>query len=122
MVRIKMSISNVKLPFYPPCEVKCVLQNKRKTKINLELLPPNKSSLSWFWPFSLVNLVTTKPKLVSKPLKLKDQDQKMFLSEKYWLESVLWKTLSLIHFFLVNLVHFTNGIHHPLKSTILDFI
>ena len=94
-----MSISNVKLPFYPPYEVKCELQNKRKTKIKLELLPPNKSSLSWFWPFSLVNLVTTKPKLVSKPLKLEDQDQKMFLSEKYWLESVLWKNSLFDSFF-----------------------
>ena len=27
MARIKMHISKVKLPFYPPCEVKCRLQN-----------------------------------------------------------------------------------------------
>ena len=27
MTRTKMHISNVKLPFYPPCEVKCGLQN-----------------------------------------------------------------------------------------------
>ena len=31
MNRIKMHISKVKLPFYPPCEVKCVLQNKLST-------------------------------------------------------------------------------------------
>ena len=28
MTRIKIHISNVKLPFYPPCEVKCKLQNR----------------------------------------------------------------------------------------------
>ena len=28
MTRIKMHISKVKLPFYPPCEVKCELQNR----------------------------------------------------------------------------------------------
>ena len=31
MARIKMHISNVKLPFYPPCEVKCELQNRVST-------------------------------------------------------------------------------------------
>ena len=32
MTRIKIHISNVKLPFYPPCEVKCMLQNRVSTK------------------------------------------------------------------------------------------
>ena len=31
MTRIKIHISNVKLPFYPPCEVKCGLQNRMST-------------------------------------------------------------------------------------------
>ena len=31
MTRIKMHISNVKLPFYPQCEVKCELQNGMST-------------------------------------------------------------------------------------------
>ena len=31
MTRIKIHISNVKLPFYPPCEVKCELQNRVST-------------------------------------------------------------------------------------------
>ena len=33
MNRIKMHISKVKLPFYPPCEVQCRLQNKVSTPI-----------------------------------------------------------------------------------------
>ena len=31
MARIKMHIPKVKLPFYPPCEVKCRLQNEVST-------------------------------------------------------------------------------------------
>ena len=31
MTRIKIHISNVKLPFYPLCEVKCRLQNRVST-------------------------------------------------------------------------------------------
>ena len=31
MTRIKMHIFKVKLPFYPPCEVKCGLQNRVST-------------------------------------------------------------------------------------------
>ena len=31
MTRIKIHISNVKLSFYPPCEVKCGLQNRVST-------------------------------------------------------------------------------------------
>ena len=31
MTRIKIHIFNVKLPFYPPCEVKCGLQNMVST-------------------------------------------------------------------------------------------
>ena len=31
MTRIKIHISNVKLPFYPSCEVKCGLQNRVST-------------------------------------------------------------------------------------------
>ena len=31
MIRINMHISNVKLPFYPPCEVKYGLQNRVST-------------------------------------------------------------------------------------------
>ena len=31
MTRIKIHIFNVKLPFYPPCEVKCGLQNRVST-------------------------------------------------------------------------------------------
>ena len=37
MTRIKMHISNVKLPFYPPCEIKCGLQNRVSTPTDLEL-------------------------------------------------------------------------------------
>ena len=33
MTRIKMHISKVKLPFYPPCEVKCALQNRVSTLV-----------------------------------------------------------------------------------------
>ena len=33
MTRIKIHISNVKLPFYPPCEVKCGLQNEVSTLV-----------------------------------------------------------------------------------------
>ena len=33
MTRIKMHISKVKLPFYPPCQVKCRLQNGVLTTI-----------------------------------------------------------------------------------------
>ena len=33
MTRIKMHISKVKLPFYPPCEVKCGLQNRVSTAV-----------------------------------------------------------------------------------------
>ena len=33
MTRIKIHISNVKLPFYPPCEVKCGLQNRVSTGV-----------------------------------------------------------------------------------------
>ena len=32
MARIKMHISKAKLPFYPPCEVKCRLQNGVSTQ------------------------------------------------------------------------------------------
>ena len=32
MTKIKIHISNVKLPFYPPCEVKCELQNRMSTE------------------------------------------------------------------------------------------
>ena len=32
MARIKMHIPKAKLPFYPPCEVKCRLQNEVSTK------------------------------------------------------------------------------------------
>ena len=35
MTRIKIHISNVKLPFYPPCEVKCGLQNRVSTAVFL---------------------------------------------------------------------------------------
>ena len=35
MTRIKIHISNVKLPFYPPCEVKYRLQNGVSTISNL---------------------------------------------------------------------------------------
>ena len=35
MTRIKIHISNVKLPFYPPCEVKCGLQNRVSTNPKL---------------------------------------------------------------------------------------
>ena len=39
MTRIKMHISKVKLPFYPPCEVKCRLQNGVSTNIRKNPLP-----------------------------------------------------------------------------------
>ena len=32
MARIKMHIPKTKLPFYPPCEVKCRLQNEVSTQ------------------------------------------------------------------------------------------
>ena len=35
MATIKMPISNVKLLFYPPCEVKCGLQNRVVTGFGL---------------------------------------------------------------------------------------
>ena len=52
MTRMKMHISKVKLPFYPPCEVKCGLQNRVSTLVaavtvcraNFE-----KSYLTQFW-------------------------------------------------------------------------
>ena len=34
MIRIKMHISKVKLPFDPPCEVKCGLQNRVSTRVD----------------------------------------------------------------------------------------
>ena len=34
MAKIKMHIPKVKLPFYPPCEVKCRLQNGVSTRDN----------------------------------------------------------------------------------------
>ena len=37
MTKIKMHIFNVKLPFYPPCEVKCGLQNRVSTITNEEI-------------------------------------------------------------------------------------
>ena len=37
MTRIKIHISNVKLPFYPPCEVKCGLQNRVSTHIGIKV-------------------------------------------------------------------------------------
>ena len=43
MTRIKMNISKVKLPFYPPCEVKCGLQNRVSTLKHM--LSIQKSSL-----------------------------------------------------------------------------
>ena len=36
MTRIKMHIFKVKLPFYPPCEVKCGLQNRVSTPVSRE--------------------------------------------------------------------------------------
>ena len=33
MARIKMHIPKAKLPFYPPCEVKCRLQNGVSTMV-----------------------------------------------------------------------------------------
>ena len=41
MTRIKMHISKVKLPFYPPCEVKCGLQNGVSTTAS-RVTPPAK--------------------------------------------------------------------------------
>ena len=46
MTRIKMHISKVKLPFYPPCEVKCKLQNKVSTKRQFEALSNRIKELS----------------------------------------------------------------------------
>ena len=46
MTRIKMHISKVKLPFYPPCEVKCGLQNRLST-----LFGPRHSYLVHIAPF-----------------------------------------------------------------------
>ena len=41
MTRIKIHISNVKLPFYPPCEVKCRLQNRVSTRLCPHQCAPN---------------------------------------------------------------------------------
>ena len=38
MARIKMHIPKEKLPFYPPCEVKCRLQNGVSTRMPNEIL------------------------------------------------------------------------------------
>ena len=43
MTRIKIHISNVKLPFYPLCEVKCRLQNRVSTM--------------YFWAFSSISTI-----------------------------------------------------------------
>ena len=50
MTRIKMHISKVKLPFYPPCEVKCGLQNGvlTTTRIGTTLSPEMGSILVQF--------------------------------------------------------------------------
>ena len=45
MTRIKMHISNVKLPFYPPCEVKCGLQSRVSTR----QLAYTTAKISWLW-------------------------------------------------------------------------
>ena len=39
MARIKMHIFKAKLPFYPPSEVKCELQNEVSTEHNISLGP-----------------------------------------------------------------------------------
>ena len=67
---------DVSIPVYIPIRYIPADTAGTGTVLTSLLLPLNKSSLAWFWPFPLVNLVTTKPKSVSKPLKLKDQDPK----------------------------------------------
>ena len=52
MTRIKIHISNVKLPFYPPCEVKCRLQNRvstpqQKREELVEFLKQNIDVFAW---------------------------------------------------------------------------
>ena len=47
MTRIKMHISNVKLPFYPSCEVKYGLQNRVSTSGWSFLL--ERSGFFWVW-------------------------------------------------------------------------
>ena len=50
MTKIKIHIFNVKLPFYPPCEVKCELQNRVSTHtaiiLGIHILLPMPSSSS----------------------------------------------------------------------------
>ena len=43
MTKIKIHIFNVKLPFYPPCEVKYRLQNGVSTSIQLLPLKPKET-------------------------------------------------------------------------------
>ena len=45
MARIKMHIPKAKLPFYPPCEVKCRLQNEVSTQAKQVSQQSNKSSV-----------------------------------------------------------------------------
>ena len=48
MARIKMHIPKAKLPFYPPCEVKCRLQNGVSTLTNSQInLPDNTTLRTW---------------------------------------------------------------------------
>ena len=51
MARIKMHISNVKLPFYPTCEVKYGLQNKVSTSIGagIQALDTDWASILFPW-------------------------------------------------------------------------
>ena len=77
MTRIKIHISNVKLPFYPPYEVKCGLQNRVSTSMSLfsvvmavEILVVLRRVSSYFvWPFEelfFFNLLQNLPDQLSK--------------------------------------------------------
>ena len=59
MARIKMHIPKAKLPFYPPCEVKCRLQNGVSTELSFFTWKPSSfNSISMFCPHQfLVNRV-----------------------------------------------------------------
>ena len=54
MTRIRMHISKVKLPFYPPGEVKCRLQNEVSTFMFSKFVHPTCLILSWRHGFAVV--------------------------------------------------------------------
>ena len=70
---------------------------KRKRNETRTYTSKQQSSLAWFWPFPLVNLFTIKQKMINK-LETRRSRLEGPQSKKYWLDDVLWKTPSLIHY------------------------